>query len=423
MNKVYILPLAGSIITIALIVLSTIYYSKDKDGDNVEYSVVFNSATIERKIIGRHFNTISSRYLPPSEVKGTRKRGTFEATYSGIKVFTKGDAHLISGMTVSFTDSIATALTLNEPGSKKRMDARIVNLNPLAFKMIDSEIGTRDVSQDRGAAKGWEIPLLLLLGLLILILFGAGWLIVLTPLILFFMREIDEPVNWIATLVLAAISAWLWFPFLAYSQGNALLYIIIGIPAFLLLFFVLDRRDTSYDHIGPRTSPPTSEEKNRLNHLESLVKFIYNYNNSYEDFIGDYMPVLHSIAERLGISHTQLDSIVDPWEKLRRTNPDSESFSKLTVTFTIPNDSFTKKQYADDYARILACHRTSVSPSAISFLLDIMSNFGSEYKENFIARADAIARKEFDQQVKEINGMPGWYFVGPDGTSISIEQN
>ena len=420
MNKDYILPLIGSIVTIALVVFSTVYYSKDKDGEKVKYTVVFNSATIESKIVGRHFNEISGRYLPPSEVKGTRKRGKFEADYSGIKVFTKGDAHIIYGMTVSFKDSVATSLTLKEPSSKTRMDARIVNLNPLAFKMIDAEIGTRDVTPDRGSAKGWEIPLLLLLGLLIFILMGTAWLIVLIPLLMYFMREIEQPLNWIASFILPAIFAWLWFPFLAYSQGNALLYAIIGIPAFLVIFFILDRRDTSFDHIGPRTSPPTAQENNRLHHLESLVKIIYYYNDRSDDFIGDYMPVLRSIAERIGISHTQLDDIVASLERLRKTDPNPDTFGNAHVEVVIPADSLSKKQYADDYARILACHCTSVTPSAITFLLDIMSDFGGEYKENFIARADEIAREEFNHQITKINGLPGWYYVGPKGTSISV---
>lgn len=402
MEKIPVISIIACVLTAALLAFTLVYDAKDKTAEKVDYSVVFNAATIESKLVGKHYNEITRRYLPAAETTRGKKRGSFQARYKDIKVFTRGDAHIIYGMTVSFRDSVATALTLDEPSAKKRLDARVLNLNPLAFKLIDAEIGTRDLTPDRGSAKGWGIPLLLLLALVVFALWGVGWFFLVWPLVMLCTFHIKIPWGSILSVALMAAAAWVWFPFLAYSQGHVGLYLLVGIPAFLFIVYrIWPEYDDTFDHIGPRREDDQLHDA-YLIHMNALVYYIralransdFSFSFDSTGWDKDYFPCLRRIGERTGVSERELRQIVDAVYAI----PEDEFFSH-SLEIMSPQDQKTKDELFDDYVRIIACHANERGKQMPAFYRvmeqSIEKTLGGEYASKFVYRVDAMARDEY----------------------------
>ena len=413
MKKPLAIALGACVLTIAVLVAGLVYGASDKKGETLKYSVVFNSGSIESKIVGKHYNEITKRYLPPTEVTQGRKRGTFTAKYDRLRVFTKGDSHVINGMTVNFKDSVATALTLDSPSEKSTMDAKVINLNPLTFSLIDAEIGTREVTSD-DRAKLWEIPLLLVILLVFAAVMGAGWIFLVSPLVVL-CRRLGAFGKVLSIIVLAA-AAWMWYPFVAYCQDAVGLYLVVGILALVFLPRLLSDRDKP---VSAKPRPASSSGSpdsyggvtydKRYRHLENLVKLVFFISIPWEDFMADYRPLLRTIAGRLGVSSNELERMIG---RCSPSDPDDPESRSIHIEVVVPW-GYLKKEYAEDFVRIIACRDTMLTPSAIDFLFDVMDSYGLS-RSDFLARVNEIGRREFGgRQIRacELADLKGWYDV------------
>lgn len=337
MYKNYILPISACILTIVLMAGSIIYSGRNKSGDNLKYNVAFSAATVEQKIVGRHYTEIAQRYLPPAEITGKKRRGTFNAKYDGVRIFTPGDSHVIYNMTVAFKDSTAVALTLGEPSKKENFNAKVLNWNPLVFKLIDAEFGTRDISEKKGKANGLEIVLLLLLFVGIVILFGAGSFFIVWPLITLLAKNCNNLVSLVAATALLVAAGYFWFPFIAYVQGSVGLFLTAGV---IIQLYALLRLKGHVNEALPCEYKVSHQSV--INHLELLV-MVAMYGEQYS---GKRKSKIDKIRVKGGVSRREMAGV----EQRAKIMLEDSSFN-----VDVPTDINTKKAFVINFAELLLC--------------------------------------------------------------------
>ena len=147
----------------------------------------------------------------------------------------------------------------------------------------------------------------------------------------------------------------------------------------------------------------------RYRHLENLVKLVFFISIPWEDFMADYRPLLRTIAGRLGVSSNELERMIG---RCSPSDPDDPESRSIHIEVVVPW-GYLKKEYADDFVRIIACRDTMLTPSAIDFLFDVMDSYGLS-RSDFLARVNEIGRREFGgRQIRacELADLKGWYDV------------
>ena len=259
MYKNYILPVICFVLTLGMMVFTYFYDAKEKTGDKVEYKLVFNSATVESKIVGKSHKEITAQYLPEKEILKKGRKGTFTASYDGLRIFTQGDRREIRSMEVDFKDSVAVALRLGEPREKTTWSAKVLNLNPLMFKLIDAEFSTRTITASNGKAKGWQVPLLLVLALVFVVLGGVGGFNLVWPLLTFLCRKLGFWVATVMGLFIILAASWLWWPLLAYTSTNIGSFLVIGVPFTLYAIIKLFAREPEEEWAPAPVAAPKND--------------------------------------------------------------------------------------------------------------------------------------------------------------------
>lgn len=398
MYKNYILPCIFCALTVVLVFASHIYSKKEKTGDELEYKVVFNSATIEQKIVGKHYTEIAKRYLPASEITKKKRKGTFTAAYKGVTVFTPGDSHVSYGMAVQFKDSVATAITLDEPRSKASGSAKILNLNPHVYKLINAEFCTRDVTAMKGRAKGWQIPFLLLLGILLILFVGTGGFLLVWPLVTLCSKRLPLMAGFFVGLVLIIIANWFWYPFVAYSQGNIGLYMIPGVAFILYAVYQLmqpleDEYDAFHEPSGSGSSYQGSTERypiamtheiavNHFNHVMYLGWCVCNEAH-------ERIPMLNDIGHNLGI-------YTEEWSRIMR-KVEKEG---VDPTIIIPSHEGLCDEFVRDYIYVLLSY-LPVNVQAVHMAMAWAKDLGVN-PEVFLGYLEEIASDDYNLELWEV---------------------
>ena len=417
MYKNYILPVICFVLTLGMMVFTYFYDAKEKTGDKVEYKLVFNSATVESKIVGKSHKEITAQYLPEKEILKKGRKGTFTASYDGLRIFSQGDRREIRSMEVDFKDSVAVALRLAEPREKTTWSATVLNLNPLMFKLIDAEFATRTITASNGKAKGWQVPLLLVLALVFVVLGGVGGFNLVWPLVTFLCRKLGF---WVATvmglLIILAVS-WLWWPLLAYTSTNIGSFLVIGVPFTLYAIIKLFAREPEEPEeewapapvvaprVAPRVAPKVAPKEDNwghyleeiphviaINHLKNLwyLVCIGNFENERCDLHAEYADEMPSISG----------------EEYRTTLIEDNSYEPYVM---VPASQNLRLKFVEDYCRMLACH-VPVKFSLVNIAGDMALKLGYS-AERFAAILKDVA--------KNVYGIEGGFILEDDAPSSS----
>lgn len=362
MYKNYILPVICFVLTLGMMVFTYFYDAKEKTGDKVEYKLVFNSATVESKIVGKSHKEITAQYLPEKEILKKGRKGTFTASYDGLRIFTQGDRREIRSMEVDFKDSVAVALRLAEPREKTTWSAKVLNLNPLMFKLIDAEFATRTITASNGKAKGWQVPLLLVLALVFVVLGGVGGFNLVWPLLTFLCRKLGFWVATVMGLFIILAASWLWWPLLAYTSTNIGSFLVIGVPFTLYAIIKLFAREPeepeeewapapvvapAVDNASDSNDADYPDWGHYLEEIPHDIAINHLKNLWYLVWMGDFeeeMFDLHSaLAYEMNIRG----------EKYRATLIDGNTYEPYVM---VPASDNLRKRFAEDYCSMLACH-------------------------------------------------------------------
>lgn len=402
MYKSYILPIICFVLTLGMMVFTYFYDAKEKTGDKVEYKLVFNSATVESKIVGKSHKEITAQYMPEKEILKKGRKGTFTASYDGLRIFTQGDRREIQSMEVDFKDSVAVALRLAEPREKTTWSATVLNLNPLMFKLIDAEFATRTITASNGKAKGWQVPLLLVLALVFVVLGGVGGFNLVWPLVTFLCRKLGF---WVATvmglLIILAVS-WLWWPLLAYTSTNIGSFLVIGVPFTLYAIIKLFAREPEEPEeewgpapvvaprVAPRVAPKVAPKEDSwghygeeipkaiaINHLKNLWYLVCmgDFENERCDLHAEYADEMPSISG----------------EEYRTTLIEDNSYESYVM---VPASQNLRLKFVEDYCRMLACH-VPVKFSLVNIAGDMALRLGYS-AERFAAILKEVAKDRYD---------------------------
>lgn len=395
MYKSYWLSLFFCLLTIGIVGYTRMDDALDKEAgkdQKIEYSVVFNAATLEQKIIGLPYDEISKRYEPAEMITGKKKSGYFSAHYTNLQIFTRGEDHIVRGMTVQFKNGIAASIKPDKPDEKERLAAKVLNLNPLAFKMIDSEFGTREVAVLKGTPEGFKKYLILAFGLLFLLLLSAGGFFIVWPLVTLLVKKSGGWTARILGIVLILAVTWLWFPFIAYTADNIGMYMGVGLPVTLLglvsLFVSTKKRrfiprgtDNGFAYGLVAYSCPFSFDL-AINHMQNLWTLIML------DPESERFDLHTEISERIG-----LDS-----EDYKRTMENEDS-----TMVHIPSEDSLKDDFVDDYIEMLLCHTPVLYDSVLRASL-YAQKMGYDV-QTFVERMSHIARTKY--------GLSGGFVVEP----------
>ena len=418
MYKNYILPVICFVLTLGMMVFTYFYDAKEKTGDKVEYKLVFNSATVESKIVGKSHKEITAQYLPEKEILKKGRKGTFTASYDGLRIFTQGDRREIQSMEVDFKDSVAVALRLGEPREKTTWSAKVLNLNPLMFKLIDAEFSTRTITASNGKAKGWQVPLLLVLAFVFVVLGGVGGFNLVWPLVTFLCRKLGF---WVATVmglfIILAVS-WLWWPLLAYTSTNIGSFLIIGVPFTLYAIIKLFAREPEEPEEewapAPVAAPKIdySDDSNEsdlpdwghyleeiphviaINHLKNLWYLVWmgGFENERCDLHAVYADEMPSISG----------------EEYRTTLIEDNSYEPYVM---VPASQSLRQRFVEDYCCMLVCH-TPVKFSLVIIAGDMALRLGYS-SERFAAILKEVAKDRY--------GIEGGFILEDDAPSSSSD--
>lgn len=414
MYKNYILPVICFVLTLGMMVFTYFYDAKEKTGDKVEYKLVFNSATVESKIVGKSHKEITAQYLPEKEILKKGRKGTFTASYDGLRIFTQGDRREIRSMEVDFKDSVAVALRLGEPREKTTWSATVLNLNPLMFKLIDAEFATRTITASNGKAKGWQVPLLLVLALVFVVLGGVGGFFLVWPLVTFLCRKLGF---WVATvmglLIILAVS-WLWWPLLAYTSTNIGSFLVIGVPFTLYAIIKLFAREPEEPEeewepapvVAPKIDYSNDSNESDLpdwghyleeiphviaiNHLKNLWYLVCmgDFENERCDLHAEYADEMPSISG----------------EEYRTTLIEDNSYEPYVM---VPASQSLRQRFVEDYCCMLVCH-APVKFSLVNIAGDMALRLGYS-AERFAAILKEVAKDRY--------GIEGGFILEDDAPS------
>lgn len=222
MFRNYVVAIIGAAIAVVTLVAVGIYQAT-LDPENTKYDCAFNSASIERKIIGKRADYVAQRYLPPVSAKKKSGKGNFVAHYDDVAIFTRGEKTVVHGMDITYADSVATAISFSEPVKSK--DAAILNACPLCFKLIDAEFmtKTKGTVETKKAPKGM-IPLAILL---LFILSNIPFLL-LWPFSTWLIKK-EVPMGALIAIVSWLLLYWIYIGILAYSNGTAILFLVLAV--------------------------------------------------------------------------------------------------------------------------------------------------------------------------------------------------
>ena len=416
MYKNYILPVICFVLTLGMMVFTYFYDAKGKTGDKVEYKLVFNSATVESKIVGKSHKEITAQYLPEKEILKKGRKGTFTASYDGLRIFTQGDRREIRSMEVDFKDSVAVALRLGEPREKTTWSAKVLNLNPLMFKLIDAEFATRTITASNGKAKGWQVPLLLVLALVFVVLGGVGGFNLVWPLLTFLCRKLGFWVATVMGLFIILAASWLWWPLLAYTSTNIGSFLVIGVPFTLYAIIKLFAREPEEPEEewapAPVAAPKNdySDDSNEsdlpdwghyleeiphviaINHLKNLWYLVCmgNFENERCDLHAEYADEMPSISG----------------EEYRTTLIEDNSYEPYVM---VPASQSLRQRFVEDYCCMLVCH-TPVKFSLVNIAGDMALRLGYS-SEHFAAILKEVAKDRY--------GIEGGFILEDDAPSSS----
>ena len=399
MYKSYWLSLLFCLLTLGIVGYTRIDDARDKEAgkdQTVKYSVVFNAATLEQKIIGLPYDEITKRYEPAEKITGKKKSGYFSAHYTDLQIFTKGEEHIVRGMTVQFKNGIAASLKLDKADERESLCAKVLNLNPLAFKMIDTEFGTREVAVMKGNAEGALKYLVIIAGILFILLIGAGGFFIIWPLLTLIVKKIGGWGARVLGLALVLGISWLWFPFVAYSMDNIGLYLGVGglVEAIGLigLLTVTRRHVPVYSGSSSSSSsysPPTPSaywgryqirvpRELAMNHVEILWYLLI------ADPDTDTAWDLHTrIANDLHVSDD------DYGIAIQRSTPDS-----YTPSVVVPDYDVHKREFVKDYCHIILDGKTMLKSSVLYTAARLAVTMGIEMQD-FLDTLKDIAENEY----------------------------
>lgn len=393
MFRSYIPSLIGFVAGIGIIVYMFAIYPKSIEPDNIEYGCTFNAMTMENKLIGKTYTEISQKYLPPVSVKSKGRKGNMNARYENLRIFTKGENTISYGMNITYKDSVATDLVIDEPSKSK--DAFFVNAMPLSYLLIDMEFMTRDRSPlNNSSAKGWQIPLLLLFGLLLINLpFLLLW-----PLTTYIVNKTEAPWANIFPLLLWLVGYWLYIGIVAYSNGSAILFVVLGviwiIVADIILNGSVDQADLSHIHntAGPRvlntttTYTPVSNNSGGgsntsgpvyatcLSHISNLAA-VLGTSKGHQSM--ERASVVATFAQKHGIDMNDFDTAI----------------GKGTVDVTVPSNKTLYNEFRDNIARILLCDAT-MNNLQLGVAAKMLESYGID-RDSLSGFLDGISQKEY----------------------------
>lgn len=390
MFRSYILSGICAAMALALIGYAIFFSPREKEGEEVEYEVAFNSESIGEKIIGKRVEEIAEAYLPPKEVS-RKRRNTFQATYENVRIYTPGENTVVRSMTVDFADSLATAVQLGE--SSASFDAKILNTLPFLFKCIDAEIATREVTVHKGTATGFTKFLILVFGLLLLAVISFAGSFIVWPLLLVMLDRSKAIFAFFAGAVLIVAANWLYFGFLAYSQGGIKGFLIVGgIFAVIMIWKVFKEafiEADDYSHLHAPSAPtqpsgPYVTSQLAMNHMRNLAMIIRIQSSAGVPPSQKRAEALVNVCQRLNLSsenfqyclnNPQAGEIVVPSQAIR------EQFVKDIVNIVAADNPIPKESAAigsmyasrlgverDDYLRMIdeeGRRRLGTSPTIV----------------------------------------------------------
>ncbi|MBO4605373.1 MAG: hypothetical protein J5667_02375 [Bacteroidales bacterium] len=388
MYKSYWLSLLFCLLTLGIVGYTRIDDARDKEAgkdQTVKYSVVFNAATLEQKIIGLPYDEITKRYEPAEKITGKKKSGYFSAHYTDLQIFTKGEEHIVRDMTVQFKNGIAASLKLDKADERESLCAKVLNLNPLAFKMIDTEFGTREVAVMKGNAEGALKYLVIIAGILFILLVGAGGFFIIWPLLTLIVKKIGGWGARVLGLALVLGISWLWFPFVAYSMDNIGLYLGVGglVEAIGLigLFTGTPKAPKTVSLVDPywgRYLVPVPHDI-AMNHIENLWYLLLLDPDTDTGFD------LHvKIANELHISDEDYGTAIN------KTLPDNY-YPRVYV----PSSPVLREEFQQDYCHIILDGKSQVKMTVAAKAGHLATGLGFT-PEEFISSLRFVAEVDYD---------------------------
>ena len=352
MFKSYVLSIVGMLLGVGALVF--IYIYRDKlEPENAKYNCVFNSATLESKIIGLKLDDVSEKYLAPASVKTVKKKGGKKdilAHYEDVKIFTRGEKTVVREMDVTYQDSVATAITLGEPHATK--DASIANFSPLAFTLIDAEIFTRSKETvNTEKAQKWQAVLLIL------------WLIVMAnlpffltwPLATWAAKKLDTPWGALLMIPLWLVLYWIYFGIASYAIGTAMLFVVLGIIWLLIAM----RAFSKATHPVPEPTFSPTYQSGRSNTASRNTINPTRRQQDYYCHIQNLAMISAAASFAKNESETRYQFIVDI---AMREELELERFKQAINSPTIkacqPSNPALRQEFIDNIAKILLCDTT-----------------------------------------------------------------
>ena len=406
MYRNYLVPIIFCVLTLGVVGFFTFYVETPDPERETEYDVVFNSATLEQKIIGLSYDEIVSRYEPAEKITGKQKSGYFSAHFDDLRIYTRGEDHIVRGMTVQFKKGAAVSVKLDKPDEKESMGAYLLNHNPLVWPMIDAEIGTRDVTVHKGSAEGILKYLLLIAGILYILLTGAGGFFIIWPLLTLIVKKIGGWGARVLGLALVLAISWLWFPFVAYSMDNIGLF--MGVGGFVELIGLIGLLTGTRKHVpvysgssssssSSSYSPPSPSaywgryqirvpRELAMNHVELLWYLLI------ADPDTDTAWNLHTdISNQLHISDD------DYGVAIQKSTPDDYTPSVMKPVYDVHRREFVK-----DYCRIILDGKTMLKASVLYKAAELAVALGVEMQD-FLDTVKYIAENEYHLSQPWIN--------------------
>ena len=392
MYKNYILAFLGFAAGLAMVIFFTCFYNQDRPEEDFEITCVFNKATIGDKLAGKTFNDISRQYMPATSVTAPKGKkvpaGNFQARYENVKVFSKGSKDVVHGLTMEFKDSVVTKISLDE--AKPSKDARWVNLSPLSYKFIDWEWGTRIKElKENEKAKGWQIPLLLLLGLLLLLLpFLFLW-----PLGVWLVRSM-EGLGIVLYFLVTLLVLWLYDGFIAYSNGSTIVFVVVQAVALLITLNSMSKaiRGASaptYSQSGMSGSSSNGRcsKSEYIGHLCNLAFLMASYgpDNKQDPASEKRARVVVDSMSRYGIK-LSTDEFQSCMSHPRDTN-----------NVSVPSNPAIRAEFVEDFFRLLASDETIPITAIKLAVVKIFADKLGESMElpDIMKRVVEVAKNEF----------------------------
>jgi hypothetical protein len=396
MYKNYIVPIIFCLLTLGVVGFFTFYAEKPDAERKTEYDVVFNSATLEQKIVGLTYDEIAGRYAPAEKISGKKSSGYFSAHYNDLRIYTKGENHISRGMTVQFKKGTAASVKPDKADEKESLSAEVINLNNLTWHLIDAEIGTRDVTVLKGGAEGALKYLVIIAGILFILLVGAGGFFIIWPLLTLIVKKIGGWGARVLGLALVLGISWLWFPFIAYSMDNIGLY--LGVGGFVKLIGLIGLLTVTRRHVpvysgssssSSSYSPPTPSaywgryqirvpRELAMNHVEILWYLLI------ADPDTDTAWDLHTrIANDLHVSDD------DYGIAIQRSTPDS-----YTPSVVVPAYAVHKREFVKDSRHIVLDGKTMLKSSVLYTAARLAVTMGIEMQD-FLDTLKDIAENEY----------------------------